>query len=170
MNGWSAAAVALLLVGVAPAVWGAAGGPVRRRVLAQNVATPAGCLVLLLLAQGYERPAYADLALVLAVLGPAGTLVFARLLEDELAADPPRGRVARALTPLVATAAALVVLPLCLATDPGRATVKTLVIGALLVAGNVLSTRALTGEGRPSEASGPNAEGRPSGERRGSGG
>ncbi|MER6012576.1 MrpF/PhaF family protein [Streptomyces bluensis] len=47
----------------------------------------------LLTAQGYARSSYTDLALVLAVIGPAGTLVFARFLggrsidaaEDEAA-------------------------------------------------------------------------------------
>ncbi|MFJ9847379.1 monovalent cation/H+ antiporter complex subunit F [Kitasatospora sp. NPDC101155] len=37
-------------------------------------------VVLLLLAQGFSRTSYTDLALDLAVLAPAGTLVFTRLL------------------------------------------------------------------------------------------
>ncbi|WP_053695586.1 MrpF/PhaF family protein [Streptomyces sp. NRRL F-5755] len=148
MNGWLLAAALLLVIGFAPTVWGAASGPVRRRVMAQNLATLAGCLVLLLLAQGYARPSYVDLALVLAVLGPAGTLVYARLLADELAERPARDPVARALgramTPLAAISVPLVVLPLCVATGPGRAMVKLLAIGALLVGGNIVSTRALS--------------------------
>lgn len=150
MNGWLLAAALLLLVGFAPTVWGAASGPVRRRVMAQNLATLAACLVVLLLAQGYARPAYVDLALVLAVLGPAGTLVYARLLAGELAERPARDRVVRALeramTPLAAVAVPLVVLPLCVAAGPGRAMVKLLAIGALLVGGNIVSTRALSRE------------------------
>ncbi|MFH8345238.1 MrpF/PhaF family protein [Streptomyces sp. NPDC018045] len=148
MNGWLLAAALLLAVGFAPTVWGAASGPVRRRVMAQNLATLAGCLVMLLLAQGFARPSYVDLALVLAVLGPAGTLVYARLLADELAEPPGRDRIARALdramTPLAALSVPLVVLPLCVATGPGRAMVKLLAIGALLVGGNIVSTRALS--------------------------
>ncbi|MFH8405705.1 MrpF/PhaF family protein [Streptomyces sp. NPDC018019] len=158
MNGWLPAAALLLVAGFAPTVWGAASGPVRRRVLAQNLATPAGCMVMLLLAQGYARPSYVDLALVLAVLGPAGTLVYARLLAGELAERPARGRSARvldrAMTPLVVTAVPLVVLPLCVATGPGRAMVKLLVIGALLIGGNVVSTRALSGRPATGEKGG----------------
>lgn len=37
----------------------------------------------------------------------------------------------------------LVVLPLCVVTGPARATAKLLVIGALLIAGNVVASRAL---------------------------
>ncbi|MEV6795800.1 MrpF/PhaF family protein [Streptomyces sp. NPDC051320] len=140
MNGWLAAAAALLLCGVGPALWGVATGPVRRRVVAQNLATLLTCLVLLLLAQGYHRTAYVDLGLVLSLLGPVGTLVYARLLADELADDPPRS--SRTTRPAV-VATLLVVLPLCVATGPGRATVKLLVTGALLIAGNVVASRAL---------------------------
>lgn len=69
---------------------GVSTGPLRRRVVAQNQATLLVCLALLLLAQGFGRSsAYTDLALVLAVLGPVGTLVYARLLADDLADDPP---------------------------------------------------------------------------------
>ncbi|WP_053799929.1 monovalent cation/H+ antiporter complex subunit F [Streptomyces rimosus] len=148
MNGWLPAAALLLVIGFASTVWGAASGPVRRRVMAQNLATLTCCLVLLLLAQGYARPSYVDLALVLAVLGPAGTLVYARLLADELAERPARDPVARALgramTPFAAISVPLVVLPLCVATGPGRAMVKLLAIGALLIGGNIVSTRALS--------------------------
>ncbi|WP_242433788.1 MrpF/PhaF family protein [Streptomyces sp. CB01580] len=58
---------------------------------AQNFATLLICLVLLLLAQGFARPSYGDAALVLALLGPAGTLVHARLLGPELPAASHRG-------------------------------------------------------------------------------
>ncbi|MFF2523290.1 MrpF/PhaF family protein [Streptomyces liangshanensis] len=140
MNGWLLAALVLLLGGTGPAILGVATGPVRRRVVAQNTGTLTACLVLLLLAQGYGRSAYLDSALVLAVLGPAGTLIYARLFAEELIADPPRGHSGDLLAVVAATA---VVIPLCAVTDPGRATVKLLVIGALLVAGNLISSRAL---------------------------
>ncbi|MEU6578597.1 MrpF/PhaF family protein [Streptomyces sp. NPDC046805] len=139
---WLAAAFALLVAGLAPAVWGVATGPLRRRVVAQNTATLVVCLAFLLLSQGYGRTSYVDLALVLAVVGPAGTLVYARLLAEDLERDPPRARgtvhVAVALT-------VLVVVPLCVAAGPGRATAKLVVIGALLVVGNVVASRALGG-------------------------
>ncbi|MDQ0993793.1 MrpF/PhaF family protein [Streptomyces sp. V3I7] len=139
---WSVAALFLLVVGLGPAVRGVATGPLRRRVVAQNTATLVVCLVFLLLAQGYGRTSYVDLALVLAVLGPAGTLVYARLLAADLERDPPRTRggvlAAVALT-------VLVVIPLCVVTGPGRAMAKLLVVGALLITGNVVASRALGG-------------------------
>ncbi|MGW4223215.1 MrpF/PhaF family protein [Streptomyces bauhiniae] len=145
---WLAAAFALLVLGLVPALAGAATGPLRRRVAAQNTATLVVCLVFLLLAQGYGRPSYVDLALVLALVGPAGTLVYARLLAADLERDPPRVRGA-ALASGVLTVA--VVVPLCVANGPGRALVKLLVVGALLVGGNVVASVALGG-GEPKEA------------------
>ncbi|MFJ5531977.1 monovalent cation/H+ antiporter complex subunit F [Streptomyces sp. NPDC093261] len=142
MNGWIWAGTVALAVGVGAAVWGVATGPLRRRVVAQNLSSALATPGLLLLSQGYERPAYVDLALLLALLGPVGTLVFARLLADDLAADPPH---ARAVTLVVAGYGAVVVLVLCAVTGPGRALVKLLVIGALLIGGNLVASRALSG-------------------------
>lgn len=142
MNGWLLAATAVLGGGVGATLWGVATGPLRRRAVAQNLSTALACPGLLLLAQGYGRPSYVDLALVLALLGPVGTLVFARLLTDELAADPPR---AWGVTWAVAGLGAAVVLALCVAAGPSRATAKLLLVGALLIGGNVVATRALSG-------------------------
>ncbi|MFJ6912365.1 MrpF/PhaF family protein [Streptomyces sp. NPDC101133] len=142
MNGWILAAVVVLVAGVGVTLWGVATGPLRRRATAQNLSTALACPALLLLAQGYDRPAYVDLALVLAVLGPVGTLVFARLLADELADDPPH---ARGPTWTAAVLGAAVVVAVGVATGPGRALVKLLVIGVLLVGGNLVASRALAG-------------------------
>ncbi|MEU6371073.1 monovalent cation/H+ antiporter complex subunit F [Streptomyces sp. NPDC046931] len=142
MNGWTWTATVALGVGVGAAVWGVATGPLRRRVVAQNLCSALAAPGMLLLAQGYGRPAYIDLALLLALLGPVGTLVFARLLADDLADDPPR---AQAVTLAVAGYGAVVVLVLCAVTGPGRAMVKLLVIGALLIGGNLVASRALSG-------------------------
>ncbi|MEU8827571.1 monovalent cation/H+ antiporter complex subunit F [Streptomyces sp. NPDC048636] len=144
MNGWTAAGTALLLCGVAPAGWCAATGPFRRRVPAQNMTSTLLCLVFLLLAQGFRRTAYTDTALVLSVLGPAGTLLYVRLLADELADHPPRPYALRTVTALSYLAVPAVLLPLCLVTDPGRAMVKLLVIGALLVLGSWGAVRAVS--------------------------
>ncbi|MFF0732476.1 monovalent cation/H+ antiporter complex subunit F [Streptomyces chartreusis] len=141
MNGWLLAAALVLGGGVGATLWGVATGPLRRRVVAQNLSTALACSGLLLLAQGYDRPAYVDLALVLALLGPVGTLVFARLLADELAADQPR---ARGLTWAAGLGAAVVV-ALCAAAGPSRETVKLLVTGVLLIGGNLVASRALSG-------------------------
>jgi multisubunit Na+/H+ antiporter MnhF subunit len=140
MNGWTATATAALAGGGAAVVWGVATGPLRRRVVAQNLSTTLFCPALLLLAQGYGRPSYVDIALVLALLGPVGTLVFARLLAEDLDEDPPR---ARALTGVAAGFGAAVVLAVCVATGPGRAMVKLLVTGVLLIGGTLVASRAL---------------------------
>ncbi|MFE0186802.1 monovalent cation/H+ antiporter complex subunit F [Streptomyces sp. NPDC058989] len=158
MNGWTAAGTALLLFGVTPAAYGAASGPLGRRVPAQNLATTLLALVFLLLAQGFGRTAYVDTALVLCVLGPAGTLLFVRLLADRLAAGPPRPRALLATTRLNYCAVAAVVVPLGIAAGPGRALLKLLVIGALLVLGSAVARRALTAvaaaDGRPAPVEG----------------
>ncbi|MFD4411926.1 monovalent cation/H+ antiporter complex subunit F [Streptomyces sp. NPDC058476] len=140
MNGWTVTATAALAGGVGATVWGVATGPLRRRVVAQNLSTSLACPSLLLLAEGYQRPSYVDLALVLALLGPVGTLVFARLLADDLEKDPPKSAW---LTYAVAGFGAVVVLVLCAVTGPGRAMVKLLVVGALLIGGNLIASRAL---------------------------
>ncbi|MFE9450925.1 MrpF/PhaF family protein [Streptomyces sp. NPDC006739] len=142
MNGWILAATVLLGGGGAAALWGVATGPLSRRVVAQNLTTSAICPSLLLLSQGYGRPSYVDLALLLALLGPVGTLVFARLLAEDLEAEQPS---AWGLTWTAAAVGAVVVLVLCVAGGPGRAMVKLLVVGALLICGNVIASRALSG-------------------------
>lgn len=141
MNAWLAAACALLACGLGPCLWGAARGTAGRRVLAQNTATLLLCLVFLLLAQGYRRPAYTDLALVVAVLGPAGTLVFARLLGEEITGRPPPAT--RWTTPLTLAATLATVVPLCVVTGPGRAMAKLALIGVLLVAGGAVTSLAV---------------------------
>ncbi|MCX4885756.1 MULTISPECIES: MrpF/PhaF family protein [unclassified Streptomyces] len=142
MNGWTLAATVGLGGGLGTALWGVATGPLRRRVVAQNLSTALASSGMLLLAQGYHRPSYVDLGLVLALLGPVGTLVFARLLADELAEDPPR---AWGPTWTVAGLGAVTVTALCVATGPSRAMAKLLVIGALLISGNLVASRALSG-------------------------
>ncbi|MER7938014.1 MULTISPECIES: MrpF/PhaF family protein [unclassified Streptomyces] len=142
MNGWILAATVLLAGGAGTALWAVSTGPLGRRVTGQNLATSAVCPSLLLLAQGYGRPSYVDLALLTALLGPVGTLVFARLLADELSVERPA---ARRLTWAAAGIGALVVVVLCAVAGPGRAAVKLLVVGALLIGGNLIASRALSG-------------------------
>ncbi|WNI27653.1 MrpF/PhaF family protein [Streptomyces sp. ITFR-6] len=141
MNAWLVTAAAVLAAGLGPVVWGVSTGPLKRRSVAQNAATTVVCLVILLLAQGYQRPSYTDLAVVLSVLGPVGTLVYARLLMDDLCEDPPRTRLP---TILLASATVPVVMALCVAAGPGRAALKIVLTGVLLVAGNVVASRALS--------------------------
>ncbi|MGN5380833.1 MrpF/PhaF family protein [Streptomyces lasalocidi] len=55
-------------------------GSAVERLAGLSLATAVVTAVLLLTAQGFGRSSFVDLGLVLAVLGPAGTLVFARFL------------------------------------------------------------------------------------------
>ncbi|MEV6315759.1 monovalent cation/H+ antiporter complex subunit F [Streptomyces sp. NPDC051776] len=130
-DGWLVAAL-LPLAALVPVLWRIAHGDPRDRLVAQNLGSLLGALVMLLAARGFGRSSYLDLALVLAVLGPAGTLVYARFLGGM-----PSSTLLRR-TAVVAVPAT--VLPLCVATGPGRETVKLLVIGALLMAGNLVTS------------------------------
>ncbi|MFG2857768.1 MrpF/PhaF family protein [Streptomyces mirabilis] len=80
MNAWLLATAALLTLAVPPSVWVAGRGTAVDRLAGLSLATTVVTAVLLLTAQGFGRSSFADLGLVLAVLGPAGTLVFARFL------------------------------------------------------------------------------------------
>lgn len=130
-EGWLAAAMVPLLC-LAPVLWFVARGGPNTRLVALNLSQLLAALALLLAAEGFRRPDYLDLALVLAVLAPAGTLVYARFLGGL-----PPARVVR-WTALLGVPA--VVVPLCVAAGPGRQAVKVLVIGGLLLAGCVVTS------------------------------
>lgn len=92
MNAWILAAL-VLLAGAGPAcLWGAASGSAVRRLVALSLLSTVVGAVFLVLPQGYGRPAYQDLALVLAVLSPTGTLVFARFVVAEGSDAPEEKR------------------------------------------------------------------------------
>ncbi|MFF8772591.1 monovalent cation/H+ antiporter complex subunit F [Kitasatospora sp. NPDC015120] len=80
MNAWLPAAAVLALGGLGPCLPTGLRGTPEQRVAALNLAGTITSAVLLLLAQGFARTSYTDVALDLAVLAPAGTLVFTRLL------------------------------------------------------------------------------------------
>ncbi|MGW2824114.1 MrpF/PhaF family protein [Streptomyces sp. NPDC001443] len=80
MNAWLLAAAVLLTLGVPPCVWAAGRGTAVERLAGLSLATTVVTVVLLLTSQMYGRSSFVDVGLVLAVLGPAGTLVFARFL------------------------------------------------------------------------------------------
>ncbi|WP_223205837.1 monovalent cation/H+ antiporter complex subunit F [Streptomyces xanthii] len=142
MNAWSACGAALLAFGMLPVIWRVSVGPLSGRLLAQNAGSTVVALAFLLLAQGYGRPSYVDLSLVLSLLGPVGTLVCVRLLDDDLKDGSPRG--STAVTVGCVAAAAAVTAAVCAATPPGRALVEALLIGVLVAVGNVVATRALS--------------------------
>ena len=80
MNVWLIAALALIL-GLVPCGVVVFREPPMDRLVALELASVISSLVLLLLAQGFHRPPFFDLALALALLSFAGGLVFARFFE-----------------------------------------------------------------------------------------
>ena len=94
MNAWLLASLLLLPLGLGPCLWVAFRGSAPRRLVGANLATVLTSVLFMLLSQGFTRSSYLDLALVLAVLAPAGTLVFTRLLAhtSEEPGAPAPGR------------------------------------------------------------------------------
>ena len=80
MNPWLVTAAFLLLCMVAPFILCARGDAVSRLVGLEAGGTMA-TMILLLLAVGFNRDPFTDLALALALLSFGGGLVFARFLE-----------------------------------------------------------------------------------------
>lgn len=80
MNAWLLATAVLATLGLPPCVWGVCRGAPHERLAALNLATTVVAVLLALTSEGFGRSGYVDMALVLAVLGPAGTLVFTRFL------------------------------------------------------------------------------------------
>jgi multicomponent Na+:H+ antiporter subunit F len=80
MNAWLIGATVLLL-GLVPCAVVMLRGSIVEALVGLQMAGILQTVVLLLLAEGYHRPPFFDLALVLALLSLAGGLVFARMLE-----------------------------------------------------------------------------------------
>ena len=80
MNVWLIATTVLLL-GLIPCAVVMLRGSIVEALVGLQMAGVLETIVLLLLAEGFHRPPFFDLALVLALLTLAGGLVFARMLE-----------------------------------------------------------------------------------------
>ena len=80
MNVWLWAA-AVLTLSLPACLWVCMRHPPLDALVALELASTITTLVLLLLAQGYRRDPFMDLALVSALLSFAGALTFARFLE-----------------------------------------------------------------------------------------
>jgi multicomponent Na+:H+ antiporter subunit F len=80
VNEWLIAA-SILLVGLVPCGVVMLRGSVIEALVGLQMAGVLQTVVLLVLAEGFHRPPFFDLALVLALLTLAGGLVFARMLE-----------------------------------------------------------------------------------------
>jgi multisubunit Na+/H+ antiporter MnhF subunit len=83
MNEWLLAAVVLTAALVPLAIFCGRLEPIEG-VVALELAGVIAPLVLLLMAEGFHRQPFADLALVLAFLSFAGSLAYARFLERRL--------------------------------------------------------------------------------------
>ncbi len=84
MNEWIFAAIVLLIGGTVPlgivCVW----GDVIEGVVALSLAGVIATLVLLLLAEGFQRQPFVDLAVALAVMSFSGSVAFVRYMERGL--------------------------------------------------------------------------------------
>lgn len=80
MNGWLLAAT-ILLAALTPLGWIAFRGPALDGLVALELGSTVVTVLFVVLAQGFERSIYADVALVLAMLQFVGGLLFVRVLE-----------------------------------------------------------------------------------------
>jgi multicomponent Na+:H+ antiporter subunit F len=79
MNEWLLAAAVLLVGGLVPLAIAAATADAMSGAL--NLGGPVTALILLLLSEGLHRQPFVDLAVVLAVVSFAGSVIVARFLE-----------------------------------------------------------------------------------------
>ncbi len=84
MNVWIFAAIVLLVGGLTPlGIVCFVSRPIEG-VVALSLAGVIATLVMLLLAEGFHRQPFVDIALVLAVMSFSGSVAFVRFLEREL--------------------------------------------------------------------------------------
>lgn len=84
MNEWILAAIVLVLGGIFPCLVVSVTASAMEGVVALEMTGVIAVLVLLLLAEGFQRQPFVDLALVLAVLSFVGSLAFVRYMEREI--------------------------------------------------------------------------------------
>jgi multicomponent Na+:H+ antiporter subunit F len=81
MNAWLIAAAVLLLGGLVPVTIAGLTRDAVAAAAALNLGGPVAALVLLLLAEGFHRQPFVDLAVVMAVVSFVGSVIIARFLE-----------------------------------------------------------------------------------------
>ena len=81
MNEWLIAAAVLLIGGLVPVTIAGLTRDVMAAAAALNLAGPVAAVVLLLLAEGFHRQPFVDLAVVLAAMSFVGSVIVARFLE-----------------------------------------------------------------------------------------
>ncbi len=84
MNEWVIAAVVLLIAGTLPLGLTCLLSDAIEGVVALSLTGVIATLVLLLLAEGFHRQPFVDLAVALAVMSFIGSVAFVRFLEGEL--------------------------------------------------------------------------------------
>ncbi len=84
MNEWIIAAVVLLVVGTLPLGLTCLLSDAIDGLVALSLTGVIATLVLLLLAEGFHRQPFVDLAVALAVMSFVGSVAFVRFLEGEL--------------------------------------------------------------------------------------
>lgn len=84
MNEWVLAAIVLVLGGILPCLVVSVRASAMEGLVALEMAGVIAVLVLLLLAEGFQRQPFVDLALALALLSFVGTLAFVRFMEREV--------------------------------------------------------------------------------------
>jgi multisubunit Na+/H+ antiporter MnhF subunit len=84
MNEWVLAAAIVVIGGILPCGIVCFFAPAMEALVALELAGVLAALALMLLAEGFHRQPFADLAIVLAALSFAGAVAFARFLEREL--------------------------------------------------------------------------------------
>ncbi|MEO6857327.1 MAG: monovalent cation/H+ antiporter complex subunit F [Solirubrobacteraceae bacterium] len=84
MNEWIVAAVVLLIAAMLPLGLTCLLSDAIEGVVALSLAGVVATLVLLLLAEGFHRQPFVDLAVALAVMSFIGSVAFVRFLEGEL--------------------------------------------------------------------------------------
>ena len=84
MNEWILAAIVLVLGGIFPCLVVSIRASVMEGLVALELAGVIAVLVLLLLAEGFQRQPFVDLALALALLSFVGSLALVRYMEREV--------------------------------------------------------------------------------------
>jgi multisubunit Na+/H+ antiporter MnhF subunit len=83
MNEWELAAI-VLMAAIVPCVAVCLFASAAAALAALEVASTLATTALVVLAEGFHRQPFIDLAVVLAVLSVVGSLAFARLMEEDI--------------------------------------------------------------------------------------
>ena len=87
MNEWILAATVLLIGGLVPVAIAGLVRDAMSAAAALNLGGPVAALILLMLSEGLHRQPFVDLAVVLAVVSFAGSVIIARFLEWRVGTD-----------------------------------------------------------------------------------